>query len=192
MNCLLTGIGGQGIVFASKLIAQTSMAAGRTVRTAETIGMAQRGGSVVSHIRVDEDTLTPLIGKGTADVIIAFEPGEAYRVVDYLAPSGALIVCDLGVQSPADALTKKEYDIKKYLDGLRALPATVHIVSGNKLIETLGTSKAINVALVGAACKTGNLNLTFRELEDTIRRIAPQRFIELNLQALKLGFDLAK
>lgn len=192
MNCLLTGIGGQGTVFASKLIGQSAMALGREVRTAETIGMAQRGGSVVSHLRVDEGSLSPLIGIGHADVVIAFEPGEALRVKDYLAPHGVMVVCDQGIQSPADALTKKEYRVPDYLEALKRLPQTVHLIKGKDILNALGTFKVTNVVLVGAACKTGNLNLTHEDLAATIKRIAPEKFIDLNLKALDLGFELAK
>lgn len=192
MNCLLTGIGGQGIVFASKLIAQASMAQGKTVRSAETIGMAQRGGSVISHVRVDEDSLTPLISQKSADIIIAFEPGEAYRVIDYLAPGGALIVSDQGIQSPADALTKKQYHAQSYLSALQALPISVYIARGEAFEEALGSMKALNVALVGMACKTAHLGLTLPQLEETIRQIAPKKFVDLNIRALHWGFSLVK
>ena len=191
MNCLLTGIGGQGIVFASKLISQTAMNAGKKVRTAETIGMAQRGGSVVSHVRVGDGTVSPLIGKGHADVIIAFEPGEALRVSDYLAPTGVMIVSDQGVQSPADALTKKEYRIEEYLDELNHLPQQVIILSGTTIRDILKSSKVLNVALVGAACGAGKLDCSLEELEETIEVLAPQKFVDLNKRALKVGYDLA-
>lgn len=191
MNCLLTGIGGQGIVFASKLISQTAMNAGKKVRTAETIGMAQRGGSVVSHVRVGDGTVSPLIGKGHADVIIAFEPGEALRVSDYLAPTGVMIVSDQGVQSPADALTKKEYRIEEYLAELNHLPQQVIILSGTTIRDILKSSKVLNVALVGAACGAGKLDCSFEELSSTLEVLAPQKFVDLNKRALEVGYDLA-
>ena len=91
-NILLAGVGGQGTVLASKLLARAAMDAGLNVRTAETIGMAQRGGCVVSHVRTGDDIASPLVPKHTADVMIAFEPAEAVRCLDYLAPDGAVIV----------------------------------------------------------------------------------------------------
>ena len=83
-NCLLCGVGGQGVVLASRLIAFAAMEKGNFVRTTETIGMAQRGGSVVSHVRMGEQVHSPLIPEGEADVILAFEPGEAVRCLPYL------------------------------------------------------------------------------------------------------------
>ena len=95
-NVLLTGVGGQGTVLAAKVLAQAAQAKGWQVRTAETIGMAQRGGSVVSHVRMGDDgeeVIAPLVAKGTADMIIAFEPAEAARVLPYLAPDGRAPQC---------------------------------------------------------------------------------------------------
>ena len=83
-NCLLCGVGGQGVVLASRLIAYAAMEKGNFVRTAETIGMAQRGGSVVSHVRIGDEIYSPQVPVGSADVILAFEPGEAVRCLPYL------------------------------------------------------------------------------------------------------------
>ena len=87
-NCLLCGVGGQGVVLASRLIAYAAMEKGNFVRTAETIGMAQRGGSVVSHVRIGEEIYSPQVPVGSADVILAFEPGEAVRCLPYLKKDG--------------------------------------------------------------------------------------------------------
>ena len=83
-SVILCGVGGQGTVLASKLISYAAMAKGEEVRSAETIGMAQRGGSVTSHVRIGEGAFSPLIPKGKADVMIAFEPAEAVRNLSYL------------------------------------------------------------------------------------------------------------
>ena len=91
-DILIAGVGGQGTVLASRLIAAAAMAQGAFVRTAETIGMAQRGGSVVSHVRITAEELSPLIPLAKADLIIAFEPAEAVRSLERLAPGGRCIV----------------------------------------------------------------------------------------------------
>ena len=92
INCMLAGVGGQGTVLASKLIAQSAMNQGLNARTAETIGMAQRGGCVVSHVRVGEEIHSPMIPFGEADVILGFEPAEAVRCLPYLKKDGAVVV----------------------------------------------------------------------------------------------------
>ena len=94
LNILLAGVGGQGTVLAAKLLAQAAEEKGWQVRTAETIGMAQRGGNVVSHVRMGdrgEEVYAPLIALGTADLVVAFEPAEAARVLPYLKPGGAMV-----------------------------------------------------------------------------------------------------
>ena len=108
LNIMLTGVGGQGTVLAAKVLAQAALSKGWQVRTAETIGMAQRGGSVISHVRMGsdgEEVYSPLLTKGTADLIIAFEPGEAARVVPYLAPDGVLVTARTPIQPVTAALS---------------------------------------------------------------------------------------
>ena len=109
LNILLTGVGGQGTVLAAKVLAQAALEKGWQVRTAETIGMAQRGGNVVSHVRIGnkgEQVHAPLVSRGTADLIIAFEPAEAARVLSYLAPAGTLVFATTSVQPVTAALSK--------------------------------------------------------------------------------------
>ena len=96
-NIILCGVGGQGTVLASKLIAAAAMEKGIPVMSAETIGMAQRGGSVFSHVRMGENLYSPMIAKGTADMILGFEPGETVRMLPYLKKNGAVVVSNRAV-----------------------------------------------------------------------------------------------
>lgn len=91
-NILLCGVGGQGTVLASKLIAYAAMKQGLAVRTSETIGMAQRGGCVVSHVRIGRMIDSPLVPRGSADLLLGFEPGETVRCLPYLRQGGTVIV----------------------------------------------------------------------------------------------------
>ena len=118
-DILLCGVGGQGIVLASKLIAAAAMREGHTVHSAETIGMAQRGGSVTSHIRIGEDIGSPLIPFGTADMILAFEPVEAVRNLHYLKPDGTIIVNRTPVQPTTESLHATGYDGTKEIAYLK-------------------------------------------------------------------------
>ena len=108
LNVMLTGVGGQGTVLAAKVLAQAAQEKGWHVRTAETIGMAQRGGSVVSHVRMGnegEEVLSPLIAEETADMIIAFEPAEGARMLPYLGKDGVLVTAETAIQPVTAALT---------------------------------------------------------------------------------------
>lgn len=109
LNCVICGVGGQGNVLASRLIAQVLLARDEHVKTAETIGMAQRGGSVASHVRGGR-LQSPLVPKGCGDCLIAFEPGEAVRCIDYLAPDGTIVVNTQATQPPVAALQGIDYD----------------------------------------------------------------------------------
>ena len=122
LEILLTGVGGQGTVLAAKVLAQAALQKGWQVRTAETIGMAQRGGSVVSHVRMGtqgEPVYGPLVAKRCADVIIAFEPAEAVRVLPYLAPEGRVVTACTAIQPVSAALSKHPYRAQDALDCLR-------------------------------------------------------------------------
>ena len=112
IDVLLAGVGGQGTVLAAKVLAQAAESKGWHVRTAETIGMAQRGGNVTSHVRMGdggEEVFAPLLARGSADLAIAFEPGEAARVLPYLAPGGTLVTATTPIQPVSAALSQTPY-----------------------------------------------------------------------------------
>lgn len=188
LNCVICGVGGQGNVLASRLIAQVLLARDEHVKTAETIGMAQRGGSVASHVRGGRPQ-SPLVPKGCADCLIAFEPGEAVRCIDYLAPDGAIVVNTQATQPPVAALQGIDYDGSEALAYLRALSdVTLIEVDGASICEQVGSSKVLNIALLAAAVKSGALGITRDELEDAIRARVKPRFHDMNLRAVALVF----
>ena len=122
-NIVLTGIGGQGTVLAAKILAQAAQARGWHVRTAETIGMAQRGGNVVSHVRMGdagEQVAAPLVPEGCADMLIAFEPGEGVRMARILRPGGVMVTASRVVQPVTASLSKEPYEAADMLKALRA------------------------------------------------------------------------
>ena len=131
-NIVLTGIGGQGTVLAAKILAQAAQARGWHVRTAETIGMAQRGGSVVSHVRMGdrgEQVAAPLVSEGCADMLIAFEPGEGVRMGRILKPGGVMVTASRVVQPVTASLSKEPYEACAMLGALRAKAACVKEVA---------------------------------------------------------------
>ena len=195
-NVLLTGVGGQGTVLAAKVLAQAAQAKGWQVRTAETIGMAQRGGSVVSHVRMGdngEEVIAPLVAKGTADMIIAFEPAEAARVLSYLAPDGVMVSATTSIQPITAALSTEPYlaeatiaSLKGRLNGSAAAPARFVLVDDEAVLSQVGNRKALNTVLLAFALKTGHLPLSLDDLRDAIRACVKPRFVELNLAAIDL------
>jgi len=187
-DLIFCGVGGQGVVLAAKLVSRAALDAGLSVRTAETIGMAQRGGSVVSHVRIGPSAHSPLIPHGTADAIIAFEPGEAVRCLPYLAPGRGTVVVGRRAMPPVTAaLARLEYDGSKMLGYLRECGERVIVVDGDAVCEACGSSKVLNTALLGAAAEAGVLGFSADDLERVIRRSLAERFVEMNVKALALG-----
>lgn len=186
-NCLLCGVGGQGVVLASKLIAYAAMEKGMEVRTSETIGMAQRGGSVVSHVRMGTQIHSPLIPKGSADMIIAFEPAEAVRNLSYLKEDGVIIVNQKAVQSVTATLGEAAYRAQEMLDFLKRGTHRLYIVDGERICRKAGSQKVLNVALLGFAASSGALDVNVLDIEAMIRKKVKPELVNQNLTALREG-----
>lgn len=186
-NILLAGVGGQGTVLASKIIAACAMNKGENAHTAETIGMAQRGGSVVSHVRIGDNVYSPLIPMGQADVIIGFEPGEAVRALPYLKKDGTVVVSNTAVKPITDSLSDTSYNSDDMLNYLKNKNIELVIVDGDSIINEMGSAKFLNVALLGAAAKTGAVDFSVSDIEEVIKTMLKPQFCEANLKALKLG-----
>lgn len=183
-DIVLCGTGGQGTVLASRLLATAAMRKGLPVKTAETIGMAQRGGSVLSHVRVGEGVASPLVGSGRADVILAFEPAEAARQLRLLRPGGAVVVSRRPVV-PVSAVTGgPAYDLDAVMGYLEGAVKNLTVVDADAAARELGSAKVLNVLLLGAAARTGALGFTVEEVRAAVHHVVPERFLALNDRAL--------
>ena len=183
-NIILCGVGGQGTVLASRLISAAAMAKGIPVLSAETIGMAQRGGSVFSHIRLGEGIYSPMIARGEADLIIGFEPGEAVRLLPFLKPGGRMIVSDRAVMPVTASLSGTDYRASDMLEFLSAHVADLQVIDAEKAMREIGSPKVLNLILLGAAVSGGALGLDRKDLEEAVRARIPEKFRELNFRAL--------
>ena len=186
-NIVLCGVGGQGTVLASKLLAGAAMDRGLPVKTAETIGMAQRGGSVFSHVRIGEGTNAPLIAKGDVDLIIGFEPGETVRQLPFLRKGGAVVVSRRAVMPVSAMIGQSSYDAEAMIRYLEEHVEHLTVVDADRAAEELGSARTLNVVLLGAALASGELGLTEEDLEGAIRERVPERFRDLNMRALAWG-----
>lgn len=191
-NCLLCGVGGQGVVLASKLIAYAAMEKGMQVRTTETIGMSQRGGSVVSHVRMGEEVHSPMIPKGSADVIMAFEPAEAVRNLSYLKADGVVVVNQKAVKPVTATLSQSDYNGWEMLSYLREQVKRLYVIDGDALCKEAGSPKVLNVALLGVALGSRVLDIDIEEMERELKKRVKPQFTEMNLKALALGAEAAK
>ncbi len=185
-NCLICGVGGQGVVLASRLIAAAAMEQGLFVRTAETIGMAQRGGSVVSHVRWGMAIHSPLIPFGGADLILALEPAEAVRSLHYLKDGGAVVTSTKAIR-PVTASLSGGYDGGSMLDYLKTHIDKLYIVDTDAICKAAGSHKAANIALLGAASASGALSFSLEQIETAIRAQTREKFFGTNQKALHLG-----
>ncbi|MDR3147335.1 MAG: indolepyruvate oxidoreductase subunit beta [Treponema sp.] len=181
LNCLITGVGGQGTVLLSRLIGETAIRKGMDVRGSETIGMAQRGGSVVSHLRIGPGVFSPLIPPGTADLIIAFECAEALRVLPFLAPTGNMLTLDRTLPPP-QATASDPAAIIAHLQNL--LAGRLTIVPWDDLLKRCGSPRVSNVALLGAAIARGFLPFSVDEISAVLKTRIPPRYLDMNLTAL--------
>lgn len=198
INVLLTGVGGQGTVLAAKVLAQAAQEKGWQVRTAETIGMAQRGGNVTSHVRMGnngEEVYAPLLAHGTANLVIAFEPAEGARVLPFLAPGGTLITATTPIQPVTVALSGKPYRVEDVLAYVREQVSSVAYsgscgrfvaVDEGAVLDQLGNRKALNTVLLASALATGCIPLTLEDLRSAIKACVKPKFVELNLRAIDL------
>lgn len=181
-NILICGVGGQGTVLAAKVLSQAAISSGENVLSAETIGMAQRGGSVTSHVRIGSNIFSPLIPKGQADVIIAFEASEAARNIEYLKKDGMVIVNKKVIQPTTASLTGKTFCEDTMLDFLNKVSKNVICVDTDKACKELGSSKVANIVLLGAACRTGIISKD--EIKAALKMTVKPEFYELNCKAL--------
>ena len=185
LDLVMAGVGGQGTVLASKLIADAVMARGQNVHTAETIGMAQRGGSVMSYLRLGDGILSPLFGRGSADLIIGFEPGETLRMLPYLKEGGTVISSSHPIY-PVSAMTgMAPYDVPAVLEALRARVPDLILVDTDEAMEKLGNSKVMNMILLGAAVRSGKLGITQEEIREVLKKRLPEKLWEVNFRALE-------
>lgn len=190
LNIVLTGVGGQGTVLAAKMLAEAARAKGWKVRTAETIGMAQRGGSVVSHVRMGdagEDIYASLVTPGTADMIVAFEPGEAARNIAFLAPDGVIVTASTPVEPVSAALGACAYDAGALLDGLRAAVGAERVVAVDDAHVLEGCAagrKALNTVMLTSAVCTGKLPISLDDFKRAIESCVRPKFAEMNIAAI--------
>jgi indolepyruvate ferredoxin oxidoreductase beta subunit len=184
-NIIICGVGGQGILLASELLSMAAMEAGYDVKKSEVHGMAQRGGSVVSHVRMAERVHSPLVEEGTGDVILSFEKGEGLRYVQYLKPGeGICIVNDLEI-IPLMVTSGFDTYPKNVIEHLQEQTKSVHLIDGMSLAREAGDPRTLNVAFLGAL--SNFLDIPDDIWKVTIERRVPKKTIEMNLRAFEMG-----
>lgn len=188
-NCksaLLVGVGGQGTILTSKIFSTGLLNAGYDVKMSEIHGMAQRGGSVSTQVRYGEKVNSPIIGRGEADILIAFEKMEAMRWIEFLSKNGKLIVNDFEIAS-ATVLAGKE----KYPDGINeslAEKSDFKLIQASKMALELGNIRVMNIIMLGIMIK--ELELEKIDWKSEMENMIKPRFVEINKKAFDLGYNL--
>ena len=186
MNVLIAGVGGQGTLLASRVLGKYAMLCGKDCKLSEIHGMSQRGGSVVTHVRIGEKIYSPVVWEGSADMIIAFETLEAARVKHYLKKGGILLVNEEKIL-PMPCIT----GAAKYPDGLKESleqeNAGVCFIAAQNLAIEAGSAKAANIVMLGALCKLFDFDKDV--MRQAVAECVPAKFVELNLKAFELGFE---
>lgn len=184
LDLLITGVGGQGAILASDIIGKAAVISGLPIRAAETHGMAQRGGSVVNHIRLGTD-LGSMIPKKGADIMLALEPMEAVRYLDFLKDGGVIIVNTQPIVPVTVTSGLAKYpDVREILDALSE-KYIVKAFNADELAHEAGSRLAMNVAMVGAV--SGYLPISKDALVESVKALVPQKTIEINVRAFEMG-----
>ncbi len=186
MNIMIVGVGRQGTLLASRILGKVAIKEGHDVKVSEVHGMSQRGGSVVTYVKYGEKVYSPIIDKGEADIILAFEMLEAMRALPFLKKGGKMIA-NTQKMNPMPVITgAMEYpeNIEKKI----ADKVNLQAVDALSLAEQAGNIKAVNVVLIGLLAKSTDTDK--QVWIDTIKETVPEKFLEVNLKAFELGYSL--
>jgi len=186
MNILIAGVGGQGIILASRAIAEAAIAAGLPVRTAETIGMAQREGQVVSHIRIGELHYGPLIPHGAADILVACEPAEGARNLAFLKKGGRAIISTSPVIPVSVSLGLSFYDVPRILHFLKEHIEHPYFLDAIGLASKAGNIKSLNMVMLGAL-SAQELPFPAERLLEAALKLLPPHTHPVNSRAFAIG-----
>ena len=185
-SLMIVGVGGQGTLLASKLLGKLLMAEGYDVKVSEVHGMSQRGGSVVTYVKYGDKVYSPVITDGEADYIVSFEKIEAARYVSCLKKGGKIIVNTQEIDPMPVIIGNAEYP-SDVLDGIVSSGVSVDAFDALSLAEEAGSSKAVNIALMGRLAKY--LGIEKEKWVEAISNTVPEKFKDLNLKAFELGYS---
>lgn len=184
-SVILVGVGGQGAILTAKILVNGLISKGYDVKMSEVHGMSQRGGSVSTQVHFGDKVYSPVIGKGGADIMVAFEKMEAVRYADFLKPDGIAVINDYAMPSATTAAGLCEYP-EGCVEAMQAA-FRCHVLAAADIAVSLGNSRCMNVVLFGAM--TAVLGMDDIDWETVIRETVPAKSVELNLRAYRAGRD---
>ena len=185
-NVMIVGVGGQGTLLASRVLGSVAIKMGYDVKVSEVHGMSQRGGSVVTYVKYGDKVHSPLVAKGEADILLAFEELEAYRWMPYLSKDGALIVNTQQMDPMPVIIGAAQYP-EHILDKIGAKVRRLIALDALSLAKQAGTVKAVNVVLLGQMAK--HMEVDKAVWVEALKETVPPKFLDMNLQAFELGYQ---
>lgn len=183
---MIVGVGGQGTLLASRILGNAAISEGYDVKVSEVHGMSQRGGSVVTYVKYGNKVYSPIIDRGEADTILAFELLEAYRALPYLKKGGKMIV-NAQCIDPMPVITGAAQYPAGVAEKLGKMVDTT-VVEALSAAKEAGNLKAVNVVLIGVMAK--NSDIPYEKWIETIKATVPPKFLNVNLKAFEIGYNL--
>jgi indolepyruvate ferredoxin oxidoreductase beta subunit len=191
-DILMVGVGGQGIILASDILGEAALEKGLDVKKTDTLGMAQRGGSVTSHLRISQKVWSPLISPAEADILLAFEKLEAARWVNYLKPDGLAIINNLAIPPLSISLGSQKYPgDQEIIDSFKQRTKKVHLVDGSAQVALLGDTRTLNIFMLGFLSVSLPLDIDLDAWKSCLRKQLHPRILDINLRAFQKGREEA-
>ena len=189
LNVILAGVGGQGILLASQVLGVTAVKEGFNVRVSEIHGMAQRGGAVISHVRIGKKVYAPTVLEGKANVILGFEPLETLRNIKYASEKTLALISKEIIVPTGFSTQPVEYpNFEKIIEKIQQFTEKIIIIDALNLAKKAGNAITRNMVMLGALAATGMLPLKTETLKETIRELVRPAYVEMNLKAFELGY----
>ena len=187
-NIVLTGVGGQGVLLLAEILGSAAVKEGLNVRVSEIHGMAQRGGAVVSNVRIGEKTLAPTVLEGTADAIIGLEPMEALRSIKYASDRTLVLINTVATKPGAPSRSIAYPSLEAILEKIRVFTKNIITIDATSTAKALGNVGVQNIIMIGAFAATGKLPLKVETIRNSIRASINERYVEINLKAFEAGY----
>jgi indolepyruvate ferredoxin oxidoreductase beta subunit len=186
-DIILAGTGGQGVLLFAKVLGEAAVKEGLDVRVSEIHGMAQRGGAVVSHVRIGEKARSPTVLEGTSDVIVGLEPIETLRNIGF-ANENTLVLTNTAIIKPSGISQNASYpQLESILEKIRLFTKNILMIDAQSIAKSLGNAYVLNIAMLGALFATGKLPVKRETIQSSIKDSVSQKFVEINLKAFEAG-----
>lgn len=193
INIVISGVGGQGVLTLAEILAKAALEESHNVRVGEIHGMAQRGGHVVCTVRIGDDVHGPIVDPGTADLLVGFEPIETLREAHLVSASGCVVMSSHVLYPVAVSMGKADYPSnEEIVTNIKKFTERVLEFDAMELAQEAGSSRSLNMVLLGSIIGTGITPISKETALDTVRKTFPPKFEAINTQAVKLGLEKTK